>query len=131
MSEGFDRTSFMHVKPHAADHMVRIFDTYERYVVCRDCGMHDWGDFGPDEDAYTVEAFRAKYGDRVLEVVTFDDAIVELWTCAKCGEEQGYAEEDLTPMRPDGTRGHYKGPFIDGDPTGECAGPVDGPTKGF
>lgn len=131
MSEGFVPTSLMHRKAHAPEHMVRIFDVGDVHVVCRDCGMHDWGDFGNDENAYTVEAFRAKYGDRVLEVVTLDDGVVELWTCQKCGDEQGYLEENLTALRPDGTRGHLKGPFIDGDPIGECAGPVDGPVKGY
>lgn len=126
-----DATSIMHHKQHAPEHMVWIFDMGDVHVVCRDCGMHDWGDFGHDEDAYTVEAFQAKYGDRVLKVQTFDDAVVELWTCATCGDEQSYTEADLMPLRRDGTRGHYKGPFIDGELTGECAGPVDGPVKGY
>ncbi len=130
MNLPFVRTSLMHRKPHAPEHMVRIFDMGDVHVVCRDCGMHDWGDWDSEED-YTVDVFRAKYGDRVLEVVTLEDAYVDLWTCAKCGDEQGYTEEHLTALRPDGTRGHLKGPFIDGDPTGECEGPVHGPVKGI
>lgn len=126
-----DSTSIMQRGAHAPEHMVWIFDMGDVHVVCRDCGMHDWGDWGSDESKYTVEAFKAKYGDRVLKVQTFEDAVVELWTCAKCGDEQGYSADDLMPLRPDGTRGHYKGPFIDGEATGECAGPVDGPVKGY
>ena len=129
MSSDFVHTSLMHRAPHASDHMVRIYDMGDSHVVCRDCGMHDWGDW-PNEEDYTVENFRKKYGDRVLEVVTLDDAYVDLWNCPTCRDS--YLEENLTPLRSDGTRGHYRGPLIDGrTEASECPGPVEGPVKGI
>lgn len=120
----------MHRAPHAPEHMVWIFDMGDVHVVCRDCGMHDWGDWGNDESQYTVENFQKKYEGHVLSVQTFEDAVVELWACERC-DPQGYLKEHLTALRPDGTRGHLHGPDIDGEPVGVCAGPVNGPVKGF
>lgn len=130
MTEEFVRTSIMHRKPHAPEHMVRIYDMGEVHVVCVDCGLHDWGDWGADESQYTVQNFKAKYGDRVLEVVTFESAEIDIWTCPTCGDDFGFTETDLTPIQPDGTRGHLLRDDF-GQPTGACPGPVDGPVKGL
>ncbi len=126
----FVPTSLMHRKAHEPTHRVRIYDMGEVHVVCADCGMHDWGDWGNDESQYTVENFRAKYGDRVLGVETFDDAAVELWECPR-PDCLAYTEEQLT-RNADGTRGHLRGPDIDDEPiVSTCPGPVEGPVKGY
>lgn len=129
----FEPTSVMHHKPHAPEHMVRIYDMGDVHVVCNECGMHDWGDWGADDSQYTVENFKAKYGDRVLSVETFDSAMVEVWICKRCDSANdmgAYTADQLTPVRSDGTQGHV---LIGetGELVGECPGPVDGPVKGF
>ncbi len=121
------RTSIMHVRPHAPEHKVRIYNMGEVHVVCAECGMHDWGDWGDDESKYTVEAFKAKYGDRVLSVETGE---TDVWECP-IHDEAGYEWNALTAVRADGSRGHMTGPDIDGGPVGECVGPMSGPVKGY
>ena len=78
-----ERTSVVQGAPHDDSHKLVLYDMYQVFIVCQDCGAHDWGEeawFDKDGREPSRADFEKKYGDRIVRVVDMsyedDEAIV-------------------------------------------------------